>query len=369
MLFFPHLLAGPIVHHGQLMPQMRTPAFQRLRAHNLVVGGAIFLVGMAKKVLGADTFVALVGPVFAAATAGQEVTMVEAWTGALAYTLQLYFDFSGYSDMAIGLARMFGIQFPRNFDSPYKATSIVDFWRRWHITLSSFLRDYLYIQLGGNRKGPARRYLNLFLTMLLGGLWHGAGWTFVVWGALHGFYLVVNHAFAALRGGAGLGPAGQHARGQAGGRRADLPGGGGGLGLLPGADGVGGQPAAGGDGGRRGHRVAGQGRGAAGPGGAGSDGDGVGRPLRGAAPGGDAHRHGGDADGGGLRGGVAAAQQRADVRALPGRAARRARGHRRRTARWYHWRPTLLWGVGLGVLLTLSLAAVAGKTEFIYFQF
>jgi len=118
--------------------------------------------------------------------------------GALAYTCQLYFDFSGYSDMAIGAARCFGIRFPMNFDSPYKATSIIEFWRRWHITLSRFLRDYLYFSLGGNRRGPVRRYLNLLITMLLGGLWHGANWTFIVWGVLHGTYLMINHAWIAV---------------------------------------------------------------------------------------------------------------------------------------------------------------------------
>src|SRR6185295_4237272 len=119
------------------------------------------------------------------------------WGGALAYTFQLYFDFSGYSDMAIGLSRMFGVRLPLNFDSPYKAVNIIDFWRRWHMTLSRFLRDYLYFPLGGNRRGKARRYLNLMITMLLGGLWHGAGWTFVIWGGLHGLYLVINHAWQA----------------------------------------------------------------------------------------------------------------------------------------------------------------------------
>ena len=125
--------------------------------------------------------------------------LLEAWGGALAYTFQLYFDFSGYSDMAIGLSLMFGVRLPVNFDSPYKAVNIIDFWRRWHMTLSRFLRDYLYMPLGGNRKGAARRYVNLMVTMLLGGLWHGAGWTFVLWGALHGVYLIINHAWLALR--------------------------------------------------------------------------------------------------------------------------------------------------------------------------
>ena len=125
--------------------------------------------------------------------------LIEAWSGVLAYTLQLYFDFSGYSDMAIGLSYMFGVRLPLNFNSPYQSVNIADFWRRWHMTLSRFLRDYLYIPLGGNRHGPTRRYLNLMITMLLGGLWHGAGWTFVIWGGLHGLYLVLHQAWQGLR--------------------------------------------------------------------------------------------------------------------------------------------------------------------------
>ena len=140
-----------------------------------------------------------VTPIFAAADAGQQITFFEAWAGSIGYTLQLYFDFSGYSDMAIGLGQLFNIKLPINFNSPYKATNIIDFWRRWHITLSRFLRDYLYFSLGGNRKGEIRRYQNLFVTMILGGLWHGAGWTFVAWGALHGFYLILNHTWLSLR--------------------------------------------------------------------------------------------------------------------------------------------------------------------------
>ncbi len=126
------------------------------------------------------------------------MTFFEAWGGVLAYTFQIYYDFSGYSDMAIGLARLFGIILPINFDAPYQANSIIDFWRRWHITLSRFLRDYLYIPLGGSRKGNLRRYINIGITMLLGGLWHGAGWTFVIWGALHGLYLIINHLWRDL---------------------------------------------------------------------------------------------------------------------------------------------------------------------------
>jgi D-alanyl-lipoteichoic acid acyltransferase DltB (MBOAT superfamily) len=156
-------------------------------------------MGLSKKVLLADTLALYGSPVFDAASWGVRIDAATAWLGALAYTLQLYFDFSGYSEMAIGAALLFGIRLPLNFASPYKAASIIDFWRRWHMTLSRFLRDYLYIPLGGNQKGARRRYLNLFLTMLLGGLWHGAGWTFILWGALHGCYLMANHLWRALR--------------------------------------------------------------------------------------------------------------------------------------------------------------------------
>jgi D-alanyl-lipoteichoic acid acyltransferase DltB (MBOAT superfamily) len=137
---------------------------------------------------------------------GLTPSFTEAWGGALAYTLQLYFDFSGYSDMAIGLGRMFGIRIPVNFNSPYQSLSIIEFWRRWHMTLSRFLRDYLYIPLGGNRQGNPRQYLNLMLTMLLGGIWHGAGWTFLVWGGLHGLYLVINNLWRQLRSKLGFQP-------------------------------------------------------------------------------------------------------------------------------------------------------------------
>jgi alginate O-acetyltransferase complex protein AlgI len=156
-----------------------------------------------KKVLFADSVAGYASPVFSAADAGASLSFMEAWLGALAYTTQIYFDFSGYSDMAIGLGRIFGICLPLNFSSPYKSRNIIEFWRRWHITLSQFLRDYLYYPLGGNRRGPVRRYVNLMLVMMLGGLWHGAGWTFFVWGALHGFYLMVNHGWRAFRGGQG----------------------------------------------------------------------------------------------------------------------------------------------------------------------
>lgn len=195
--FFPQLIAGPIVHHAEVLPQFHRQG--RTPGHYLVQGATIFAIGLAKKVLLADTAALYATPVFDAAANGAALDVLGAWTAALAYTAQLYFDFSGYSDMAIGGALMFGIRLPLNFASPYKATSIIDFWRRWHITLSRFLRDYLYIPLGGNRHGSRRRYLNLMMTMLLGGLWHGAGWTYVIWGGLHGIYLAINHGWRAMR--------------------------------------------------------------------------------------------------------------------------------------------------------------------------
>jgi alginate O-acetyltransferase complex protein AlgI len=193
---FPHLIAGPILYHKEMIPQ-----FSRLRNFifsykNMALGISIFSVGLFKKVMIADTLAPWAKIVFDNA---DKVTFLEAWAGALAYTLQLYFDFSGYSEMAIGLGLMFNLKLPINFNSPYKATSIIDFWRRWHMTLSAFLKNYLYIPLGGNRHGEFCRLRNLMLTMLLGGLWHGAGWTFVIWGGLHGFYLVVNHSFRKLK--------------------------------------------------------------------------------------------------------------------------------------------------------------------------
>ena len=198
--YFPHLIAGPVLHHREMMPQFAHERTYRLHWENVSVGLTVFTIGLFKKVVLADSVGPFAAPVFSAATAGASLTLLEAWCGVLAYTLQLYFDFSGYSDMAIGLSKMFGILLPLNFDSPYKASSIVDFWRRWHMTLSRFLRDYLYIPLGGNRFGLLRRYMNLIATMLLGGLWHGAGWTFIIWGGLHGVYLCVNHAWTRLRG-------------------------------------------------------------------------------------------------------------------------------------------------------------------------
>ncbi|MCW5751608.1 MAG: MBOAT family protein [Alphaproteobacteria bacterium] len=208
VLFFPQLIAGPIVHPREVLPQFRNRRIYQFSRQNLAVGTTIFAIGLFKKAVIADGIAPFANVVFDGAAAGARPDFFEAWGGALAYTFQLYFDFSGYSDMAIGAARLFGIRLPLNFHSPYKALSIIDFWRRWHMTLSRFLRDYVYIGLGGARKGKARRYGNLFVTMLLGGLWHGAAWTFVAWGALHGFYLVVNHAWRYVRARLPVGPVG-----------------------------------------------------------------------------------------------------------------------------------------------------------------
>ncbi len=195
--YFPHLVAGPVLHHAQMMPQFANPSVYRFDGGRFWGGLAIFAIGLFKKVVLADGIAPYADAVFKPVDGGSVPGVAEAWIGALAYTFQLYFDFSGYSDMAIGLSWMFNVRLPFNFDSPYKALSISDFWRRWHISLSTFLRDYLYVPLGGNRKGKVRRYVNLSATMVLGGLWHGASWSFVLWGALHGAYLVVNHAFRA----------------------------------------------------------------------------------------------------------------------------------------------------------------------------
>jgi D-alanyl-lipoteichoic acid acyltransferase DltB (MBOAT superfamily) len=191
--FFPQLIAGPIVLQKDTIPQFHLSNFTSRTGLNIMIGATLFAIGLFKKVVLADGLAPIANGVFGAADAGQMLSMEAAWQGALAYTFQIYFDFSGYCDMALGIARMFGIRLPINFNSPYKSLSISEFWRRWHITLSRFLRDYLYIALGGNRSGWLGRHGNLMATMLLGGLWHGAGWNFVIWGGLHGGYLVINH--------------------------------------------------------------------------------------------------------------------------------------------------------------------------------
>jgi alginate O-acetyltransferase complex protein AlgI len=185
---FPHLVAGPILRFRDLRDQFAN------RTHSLALfsqGMTIFIIGLAKKVLIADTVAPIADTIFSQAAP----TLIESWLGAAAYTIQLYFDFSGYSDMAIGLGLMMGFRLMENFNSPYISRSITEFWRRWHISLSVWLRDYLYIPLGGNRKGVARTYFNLFIVMVLGGLWHGANWTFVIWGAWHGAILAVERYF------------------------------------------------------------------------------------------------------------------------------------------------------------------------------
>ena len=197
--FFPHLIAGPIVRPSHILPQLAALAPRQDVKVRLTQGVEIFLLGLAKKIVLADGLSRFADPGFAAVARGDAISLIEAWVALLAYALQIYFDFSGYSDMAIGLARMFGISFPLNFRSPYQARDISDFWRRWNITLSMFLRDYLYIPLGGNRHGEGKRIRNLMATMLLGGLWHGAAWRFVLWGGLHGVFLVVHGWCKGLR--------------------------------------------------------------------------------------------------------------------------------------------------------------------------
>ena len=193
--FFPQLIAGPIVHHSEMMPQFSDQKNNFVTHRNVLLGIYIFTIGLFKKVVVADNFAIWANHGFDVA---QSLTFVEAWATSLSYTFQLYYDFSGYTDMAIGLALLFNIKLPQNFNSPYQSLSVQDFWRRWHMTLSRFLKDYVYIPLGGNRKGELRIYCNLIATFLLGGLWHGAGWMFVVWGLLHGAALAGHRAWNAL---------------------------------------------------------------------------------------------------------------------------------------------------------------------------
>lgn len=193
--FFPQLIAGPIVHHKEMMPQFSKVRNKVKNYRNIAMGLFIFSIGLFKKVVIADTFAVWATAGFDTATT---LNLFEAWATSLSYTFQLYFDFSGYTDMAIGIALLFNIKLPINFNSPYKATDIQDFWRRWHITLSRFLKDYVYIPLGGNRKGEFRTYNNLLATFIIGGIWHGAGWTFVFWGFLHGIALVIHRAWSKL---------------------------------------------------------------------------------------------------------------------------------------------------------------------------
>lgn len=193
--FFPHLIAGPILHHKEMMSQFKSLRTIPIKYKNILMGLMIFGIGLFKKTIIADTFAqwAEVGYIV-----GAHHDFYSAWVTSLSYTFQLYFDFSGYCDMAIGAALLFNIWLPINFNSPYKALNIQDFWRRWHITLGRYLRDYVYIPLGGNRCSIPRTYINLFFTFVIGGLWHGASWMFIIWGAMHGFALVVHRAWSKL---------------------------------------------------------------------------------------------------------------------------------------------------------------------------
>jgi len=189
--FFPQLIAGPIVRFHQFMPQLKSNKLN-ISLENISIGTVIFSIGLFKKIVLADQLGIVSDNVFSHSNQ-HTLSFFESWGGLLAFTFQIYFDFSGYSDMAIGLGQMFGIKLPLNFNSPYKSKSIIDFWRRWHISLSSFLKEYIYIPLGGNRKGIFFKYINIVIVMIIGGIWHGAGWNFVLWGLSHGILLVINH--------------------------------------------------------------------------------------------------------------------------------------------------------------------------------
>ena len=193
--YFPHLIAGPILHHKEMIPQFIDKSILRFNPKNMSLGLTLFAGGLVKKVVLADEVAKFANPLFNAASQGRGLTFVESWIAALSYSFQIYLDFSAYCDMACALALMLNMKLPANFFSPYKATNIIEFWKRWHMTLSRFLRDYLYIPLGGNRQGTFAQYRNIMITMFLGGLWHGAGWTFILWGILHGCYLLINHTW------------------------------------------------------------------------------------------------------------------------------------------------------------------------------
>lgn len=196
--YFPHLIAGPVLHHAKMIPQFNDSRTFKINFDLIAMGLTIFALGLSKKVLLADPLGEYADAFFSGISSGQTAYFSIAWIGTLSYALQIYFDFSAYSDMAIGISLMFGIKLPINFNSPYQATSLIDFWRRWHISLSEFLKDYLYVPLGGNRLGNIRRYTNLIITMILGGLWHGANWTFLLWGLMHGLCLALNHSIKKL---------------------------------------------------------------------------------------------------------------------------------------------------------------------------
>jgi len=198
VMFFPQLLSGPITHHSEIFSQIKGPWAFAIKPSNFMLGLTIFVIGLFKKVVLADNFAPLVSGVYDMAAAGQTLDFFTAWQGAIAFKFQLYFDFSGYSEMALGAARLFGVQLPLNFNSPLRALNVVDYWRRWHMTLSRWLRDYIYIPLGGSRRGTKRLYFNLMVTLALSGLWHGAAWHFVLWGSLQGASMVLNHAWRSI---------------------------------------------------------------------------------------------------------------------------------------------------------------------------
>ena len=200
LTFFPHLIAGPIVRWSELGPQLSERFQHIVNWSNIATGLTVFILGLVKKVLIADQLALYVTPVFDAAAARAPVTSTAAWGASYAYSLQLYYDFSGYSDMAVGLGLLFNLRLPVNFAAPFRSTNIVDFWRRWHVTLSRFLRDFLYVPIGGNSRGKIKQSSNLLMTMVLGGLWHGANWTFIAWGAFHGLLLIINHAWRSIAG-------------------------------------------------------------------------------------------------------------------------------------------------------------------------
>ncbi|AFY67909.1 MBOAT family protein [Geitlerinema sp. PCC 7407] len=193
--FFPQLIAGPIVKEQEILENIQDKKIQ-VTIDNITLGVSLFTLGLFKKVVFADGYAAIADPIFQQfSQSNPDLSTNFLLLGMFAYTLQIYFDFSGYTDMAIGLGHIFGFSLPINFNSPYKSSSIIDFWRRWHITLSNFLRDYIYFPLGGSRKGISRKYINLLIVMLLGGLWHGAGFNFIIWGGIHGVLLVINHSY------------------------------------------------------------------------------------------------------------------------------------------------------------------------------
>lgn len=196
--YFPHLIAGPVLHHKQMMPQFNGVDTYQIDFKNIAIGLTLFTIGLTKKTLLGDNIAPFANAVFGGAHNNVSIGFFEAWAGVLAYTLQIYFDFSGYSDMALGLSLFFNIYLPFNFDSPYRTANIIDFWRCWHMTLSTFLKEYVYIPLGGSRLGVKRQCANVLATMVLGGLWHGASWTFVMWGGLHSIFLIVNHAWRSM---------------------------------------------------------------------------------------------------------------------------------------------------------------------------